>query len=388
MNVRELKDNDGKVFSPKVSSDSVYMSKTTTTLTTKIDQVSNSIPTKISDLPNDSGYLNSLPDHTHGEATLEKGGRNFSNGYGPLDMCLVPELGANRFAYGEPSGVSIQYSRDGGSSWSDYGLSNSEKQALFSCPGVGLRIGKADSSNPANSNYLLRITMDVVTYGVYSSLSKFVFYVSTDESTGCYCTIEIAPSSDPSSFRTIVNRQDISGWPGYNVINTPEYTYGNGWEQYRSIRFTFGCQGGSPSSSYPGLEVMRIYGFGGFGWNAPSWLSRYGSIYKPGYNQSVEFPGEIYAPGFYVSSLRSLKENIEPTKVKAVDLINSQEIVDFNYKADEDKVHKIGLIADDSDPLFLDKKGETVDLYNTCGILMKAVQELSAKIKELESKIN
>lgn len=97
--------------------------------------------------------------------------------------------------------------------------------------------------------------------------------------------------------------------------------------------------------------------------------------------------GNIYASGFYVSSLRSLKENIEPTKVKATDLINSQEIVDFNYKADKDKVHKIGLIADDSDPLFLDKKGETVDLYNTCGILMKAVQELSKRVEELEQKL-
>ena len=97
--------------------------------------------------------------------------------------------------------------------------------------------------------------------------------------------------------------------------------------------------------------------------------------------------GNITAPGFYVSSLRSLKENIEPTKVKATDLINSQEIVDFNYKADEDKVHKIGLIADDSDPLFLDKKGKTVDLYNTCGILMKAVQELSKRVEELEQKL-
>ena len=95
----------------------------------------------------------------------------------------------------------------------------------------------------------------------------------------------------------------------------------------------------------------------------------------------------LYASGFYVSSLRSLKENIEPTKVKAIDLINAQEIVDFNYKADEAKAHKVGLIADDSDPLFLDKKGETVDLYNTCGILMKAVQELSKRVEELEQKL-
>lgn len=98
--------------------------------------------------------------------------------------------------------------------------------------------------------------------------------------------------------------------------------------------------------------------------------------------------GDITANGFYVNSLRKLKENITPTTVEAVNLINSQEIVDFNYISDPIKQHKVGLIADDSDPLFLDKKGETVDLYNTCGILMKAVQELSARVKELESKIN
>ena len=112
-----------------------------------------------------------------------------------------------------------------------------------------------------------------------------------------------------------------------------------------------------------------------------------GSINTAGTSGAYYNGSNLYASGFYVSSLRSLKENIEPTKVKATDLINSQEIVDFNYKADKDKAHKVGLIADDSDPLFLDKKGETVDLYNTCGILMKAVQELSKRVEELEQKL-
>ena len=112
-----------------------------------------------------------------------------------------------------------------------------------------------------------------------------------------------------------------------------------------------------------------------------------GNINTAGTSGAYYNGSNLYASGFYVSSLRSLKENIEPTKVKAIDLINAQEIVDFNYKADEAKAHKVGLIADDSDPLFLDKKGETVDLYNTCGILMKAVQELSKRVEDLEQKL-
>ena len=95
----------------------------------------------------------------------------------------------------------------------------------------------------------------------------------------------------------------------------------------------------------------------------------------------------LYASGFYVSSLRKWKENIKPTEVKAVEVINSQTIVDFNLKADALKRHKVGLIADDSDPVFLDADHKTVDLYNTCGVLLKAVQELSSEVEELKKEL-
>lgn len=113
MNVRTLKDSVGAVFSPKVSADSVYMSGSTTNLTSKLsamdstisgkanssslasvatsgsyDDLSNkpsipaktsqltndsgfatgTIPTKTSELTNDSGFLTSLPSHEHNYA--------------------------------------------------------------------------------------------------------------------------------------------------------------------------------------------------------------------------------------------------------------------------------------------------------------------------------
>ena len=88
-----------------------------------------------------------------------------------------------------------------------------------------------------------------------------------------------------------------------------------------------------------------------------------------------------------MASLRKWKENIKPTEVKAVEVINNQTIVDFNLKADALKRHKVGLIADDSDPVFLDADRKTVDLYNTCGVLLKAVQELSSEVEELKRKL-
>lgn len=242
MDIRTLKDSTGTVFSPKVSADSVYLSGSTTTLTSKLSSVDTSvsgkvdktslstvatsgkyddlsgtptIPSKTSQLTNDSGFLTSLPSHTHAQDN------NFI--YHGNEFNFVPTL--------------------------------SESMALY------------------------------------------------------------------------FNYRQTGGDSGYRIS---QYNFCNGSSDF--------CK--------------------------------------------------LYASGFYVSSLRSLKENIKPSLVNAVDLINSQEIVDFNYKSDENKQAKIGLIADDSDPLFLDNKGETVDLYNTCGILMKAVQELSTKVKVLTEKLD
>lgn len=97
--------------------------------------------------------------------------------------------------------------------------------------------------------------------------------------------------------------------------------------------------------------------------------------------------GNIYAPGFYVSSSRKVKENINPTKVSGEDMINSVSVVDFNYIDDESKSPKVGFIAEDTDPLFSTRERKAMDSANCIGILMKAVQELSTKVKNLTSEL-
>lgn len=97
--------------------------------------------------------------------------------------------------------------------------------------------------------------------------------------------------------------------------------------------------------------------------------------------------GNIYAPGFYVSSSRKVKENINPTKVSGEDMINSVSVVDFNYIDDESKSPKVGFIAEDTNPLFSTRERKAMDSANCIGILMKAVQELSTKVKNLTSEL-
>lgn len=232
------------------------------------------------------------------EANLKWGGRNFADSFGPIDAAMIPELGANRFAFGNPRGITIEYSNDGGSTWHDYGASDTNKGRLLS-DGYPFIIGKVKSSTPAND--MLRITIDTSTktgINCYTALNKFVIRIGTAGSVGCYCTIQKALQSTPTNFLNVVSKVNIYGWTGYNVINVPTIiTYGNTENsQYGRLRFIFGSTGNN--TSYDGLTIYKIYAFGGVGWTVPSNTAANGHLYSYDYNQNAIFPANITAKNF------------------------------------------------------------------------------------------
>ena len=95
---------------------------------------------------------------------------------------------------------------------------------------------------------------------------------------------------------------------------------------------------------------------------------------------------------------KRFKINIKPTKVKAVDLLNKIEIVEFNWKKDN-KFEKIGAIAQqvqsveaslvvhDMDDKQTYNDYLRINYYDTIPYLIKAVQELSQQNKELKNKL-
>ena len=105
------------------------------------------------------------------------------------------------------------------------------------------------------------------------------------------------------------------------------------------------------------------------------------------------------------SSDKRLKTNIKPTKIKALDTLNSIEIVEFNWKKDN-KFEKIGAIAQqvqavDENLVIKDEIDKVnndylrIKYYDTIPYLIKAVQELSKendnlklRLQKLEEKIN
>lgn len=240
------------------------------------------------------------------EAYLQWGGKNFAGSWGPIDAAMVPNFAANRFAFLPTSAVKLEASTDGGSTWSEVS-NDTTKKGLFST-GSGFYIGNNSSTGIDKSKYMCRIT--VTTSGaVYSTLNKFAIHISTQGSSGCYCTIDVrTKANQDAGTDTWVNRADkvtINGWSGWNIINiTPTTTHGNTTSQYSQIRFTFGVTSHASTSSYAGMYIDRIMAFGGEGWTVPSTMAKDGHLYSYDISQNATFPGTVKATALYEGSTR------------------------------------------------------------------------------------
>lgn len=237
------------------------------------------------------------------EANLKWGGRNFANSYGPIDGAMVPELGANRFAFGNPRGITVEYSNDGGNTWHDYGAIDEQKLRLTTT-GTSFSLGKHDVAPPSLSN-MLRITFDVtIDKGIicYTNINKFIINVSTAGMSNCYCTVQAAANTKNITYNDIATKVQINGWSGYNVINVPNFrtcelsTNENSYD-YRYIRFIFGADS-IYDTKYYDMCINRIYAYGGMGWRVPSSLASRGSLYSYDESQNATFPANVKATNF------------------------------------------------------------------------------------------
>lgn len=230
------------------------------------------------------------------EANLEWGGRNIANGYSPIDASMIPELGANRFAFGDVAGVTIEYSTDAGNTWLDYGSSNMAKTSIFTL-GSSHNIGKA-TRGTVTTDCLLRVTIDTDVFKLYTVLNKFAIFMSPGLCTGCYCTVEASVENTPTVFVNFANNVPLKGNSGWNIINIANLiTYGASPNyQYGLIRFTFGCTDVGDASAP--MSIIKIMGFGGVGWLTPSNMAKTGLLYTYNTVQEATFPASVTALNF------------------------------------------------------------------------------------------
>lgn len=103
-------------------------------------------------------------------------------------------------------------------------------------------------------------------------------------------------------------------------------------------------------------------------------------------NGNLTVNGQGYAQAWNISSSIKVKENVHPTEINATDLINQVKVVDFNYINDDEKTPKIGFIAENTPSLLSTPHNNVMDVANCIGLLLKANQELAARVKALEEK--
>ena len=104
-------------------------------------------------------------------------------------------------------------------------------------------------------------------------------------------TIQRALKESPDTWADYKTDIPISGWPGYNVIQT-SFTAGNSFNgQYRKVRFIFKANGGD--TAYNGLNVLAIYAYGGVGWTTPTTLAKTNHLYSIDVDTNGNFVGSF-----------------------------------------------------------------------------------------------
>ena len=113
---------------------------------------------------------------------------------------MIETLGANRFAFLKAAGLTIEYSTNGGSSWTDYGATDVQKTGLFGA-GQSFYLGKHTTAGSCTTNDQLRITIATSAAGIYTVLNKIAIHMSTSGAT-VQVKMEKALESTPTEYTT------------------------------------------------------------------------------------------------------------------------------------------------------------------------------------------
>lgn len=219
----------------------------------------------------------------------------------PILAALDPIFAGNKFAFCKPDGITIEYSNDSGSTWSEYTATDNNKVALMTQNlGLAFFIGGKRNAKATVADQL-RITIDAVDCGVYTYLTSIILDVSTNGATGCQCKVEYSVNNAVDTF-TEYNTYPISGWSGRNSfpwIPAQISNFGNSSTtstQMRKLRLTFFCTGVNDNYN-SNLSVTNIYLIGVQNWKTNSNLAKSGHIYTYNSDQTVNFPFAVNAGG-------------------------------------------------------------------------------------------
>lgn len=307
------------------------------------------VPTKTSDLTNDSGFITNSGSTTGNAGSATKletartigigtgatgtatsfngtsnitipvtdikeayttwGGKNISGDITAMDMGCVDEFGHNKLAFLPAGCIKVEYTNDGGTTWLDYGLTDAQKIASVTTSGTSITIGKGTvkatdgTLTTANmGNYKIRVTISTrngagQTYGaLYTQAKKLLINMSNNGAT-CKCLIEnrtIANYNNNADVWTTHGTYDISGWSGWNSIPYNIRFGGSSTQtsQIADLRITMYLT--AINTAYAcNASLIDFRLIGSTNWSMPSELARAGHLYKLDTDKRAIFPYDI-----------------------------------------------------------------------------------------------
>lgn len=97
--------------------------------------------------------------------------------------------------------------------------------------------------------------------------------------------------------------------------------------------------------------------------------------------------GYVTASTFYTSSSRKTKFDIKPWEGNALEILRKVDVTEFRYLSQPDEL-QIGFIAEDVDKILVSEDRRYMKPTTVSGVLIKGVQELEARVRNLENRLS
>ena len=202
-------------------------------------------------------------------------------------------------AFTPAANITIEYTTDG-STWTDYGATDAQKQELFAMKHSGsfaLGKGTAGGTSAVTTNCKLRVTIEPADR--YATVDTLYLWLCAFNHT-MKVDIETSTIGAKTTFTAMRTGIPVSGWSGANLISFTRTQYGGGSNQTGNryaYRFTFYCTAiGANTTSYPTVSDIRLYG--PFSHTVANNMMGIDSLYTWDISQNATFPAQVTATKF------------------------------------------------------------------------------------------
>ena len=243
----------------------------------------------------------------------------------PTLQGVINNTRANHWAFLPASQIIIEQTLDGGTTWTDAGVSDANKTALFSetRPTVYIPLVNGQKSLLAG----VRITFTAMKYDVpdgtaetakynywntdyvtaqerYCNIKDIYFWVGSNTDT-IGVKVEVTKPTTTPSWVTLFDSGTtwgMTGWSGNDYISFSQNLFGGGTNQtnqywnWRITLMTRGVNGGDTLSGTNMTSKQAIYEIRGYGdsvWGSPNSYMMRDHLYSWDYTQNAYFPANV-----------------------------------------------------------------------------------------------